>query len=259
MGLANDTDALVRAGIERRRAFDGYTVVEVPERRDFWYGNALVLDCEPAPRDGRAWLVRHADHFAGTGVRRHVIVWEVEGARDAAPALAPDAGATLDRSTVFVRREPFAVESLDAAICELCDDAAWREAETLALAEVDADAPPGLADFERWRFATARDAARAGRLRMWGLWDCGPLVGYAGIYASASCARFATPVTRASHRRRGIFRALCTTAVNATLRAYPGIPVVVCAATGGAPADVYNRLGFAPVGEQYGLVGEIRA
>lgn len=259
MGLANDTDALARAGIERRRAFDGYTLVEVPERRDFWYGNTLVLDHEPATRDWRAWFDRHAEHFAGTGVRRHVIVWEVEGARDAGPEFAPDVAGTLDRRTVFVRREPFAPEAIGAAVAELCGDGAWREAESIALAEVDADAPPGLADFELWRFATARNAARAGRLRMWGFWDDGPLVGYAGIYASATCARFATPVTRASHRRRGIFRALCTTAVNATLRAHPGIPVVICAATGGAPADVYNRLGFAAVGEQYGLVGEIRA
>jgi len=259
VGLANETDALARAGIERRRAFDGYTLVEVPERRDFWYGNTLVLDHEPAPRDFRGWLDRHAEHFAGTGVRRHVIVWEVEGVRDAEPELAPDVAGTFDRNTVFVRREPFVADTTTAAVRELHDDAAWREAETIALAEVDVDAPPGYAEFERWRFGTERDAAHAGRLRMWGFHDGGPLVGYAGVYASASRARFATPVTRASHRRRGIFRALCTTAVNATLRAHPGIPVVICAATGGVPADVYNRLGFAAVGEQYGLVGEMQA
>jgi len=259
VGLANETDALARAGIERRRAFDGYTLVEVPERRDFWYGNALVLDREPAPHDWPAWLDRHARHFAGTRVRRHVVVWEVDGARDAAPAPAADAGGALDRNTVFVRREPLAGEAIAAAVRELCDDAAWREAESIALAEVGADAAPGFADFERWRFANERKAAHAGRLRTWGFCDGGSLLGYAGIYASASCARFATPVTRASHRRRGIFRALCTTAVNATLRTYPGIPVVICAATGSAPAAVYTRLGFDPVGEQYGLVGETRA
>jgi predicted GNAT family N-acyltransferase len=70
-------------------------------------------------------------------------------------------------------------------------------------------------------------------------------------------ARFATPVTRAAYRGRGLFRALCATAVDATLHAHPRATVVICASAGEAPEGIYRRLGFEAVGETYGLLGEL--
>ena len=261
VGIANDTDALVRAGVERRRAFDGFTLVEVPERRDFWFGNALVLDREPAAADRRRWIDRHAELFAGAPIQRHVIVWEIDGERDAPPAPSPRADGALDRSTVFVRREPFASAATNArpAVREMDGDAAWAAAAALAGAAFAPYESPAAAAFDRWRFAAQRDDARAGRLRAWGFWDADELVGFAGIYASATAARFATPVTHVAHRGRGVFRTLATVAVNETLRAHPQAFVAICAATGEAPAVVYRKLGFTAVGEQYGLVCDVRA
>ena len=89
MGIANDTDALANASFARRRAFAGYTMVETPERRDFFYGNTLVLDREPDPAEHAAWVRRHAAHFAGTGVKRHAIVWERDGVSESPASPGP--------------------------------------------------------------------------------------------------------------------------------------------------------------------------
>ncbi len=256
VGLACETDALARAGFERRHRFEDFTMIDVPERRDFWFGNALVLDREPTPSQQRTWLARHAELFAGTDVRRAVLVWEVTGERIASPNLLADDGVTLDRSAVFVRREPFPEARPTSTIREFDGASDWEAAADMSCAEFAVAGSPLTADFARWQFSKIRDAARAGRLRMWGAWDAGVLVAFAGMHAHAALARFATPVTLASHRGRGYFRTLCAIAVNATLHTHPNATVVVCATIGGVAADVYRWLGFTPVGEQRGLVAE---
>jgi predicted GNAT family acetyltransferase len=267
VGLAAETDALALAGITVRRACAGYTVVACPERRDFWYGNVLALDEPPAPAAGAEWVRRHAEHFAGTGVQRHTLVWERAGAdaedddEDTWRASVAGCGtgpAVLERSVVFARRTPLpfaAPRGLPAvAIRELASDAEWDAAAALDASTAEPDDPPGMAAFRAWRFGTVRAAARAGRLRMWGLWVGGAAIACAGLYAGRGLARFATPVTDARFRGRGAFRALAATAVNDALARAPGTTVVICAAAGAEPEAIYRRLGFAVVGRQAGLL-----
>jgi len=246
--LASETDALVLAGIALRRRFEGYTLVEVPARRDFYFGNLLVLDREPEPADMPRWIARHAEHFAGTGVRRHTLSWERGAVGEAAPVLGSGVACELARSIVFVRRSPLPPAKTDG-VRELATDADWDEAAAIDAAEYE----PTVADFGRWRFRVVREDARAGRLRMWGLRHAGALVAFAGIYAVRGLARFATPVTLASFRRRGAFRTLCTVAVDATLERDPGATIVICAPAGEPPEAIYRALGFEVAGEQLGL------
>jgi hypothetical protein len=253
VGIANDTDALANASFARRRAFAGYTMVETPERRDFFYGNTLVLDREPDPAEHAAWVRRHAAHFAGTGVKRHAIVWERDGVSESPASPGPGVDGVLERSIVFVRRTPFEAVANDFDIRLLDGDTEWALAAELDDAETD-PADAALADFARWRFDRLRDAGRAGSLRMWGLWSDGRLRAFAGIHANADLARFATPVTAPEFRRRGAFRALCAAAVNDTLRRNPRVPIVIRAAAGSDPAIIYPKLGFEAVGEQVGLL-----
>ena len=253
MGIANDTDALANASFARRRAFAGYTMVETPERRDFFYGNTLVLDREPDPAEHAAWVRRHAAHFAGTGVKRHAIVWERDGVSESPASPGPGVDGVLERSIVFVRRTPLEAVANDFDIRLLDGDADWALAAALNETETD-PADTALAAFARWRFGRLRDEARAGRMRMWGLFSDGRLRAFAGIHATDELARFATPVTAPDFRRRGAFRALCATAVNETLVRRPGARIVICAAAGSVPEGIYRRLGFQAVGEQFGLL-----
>ncbi len=254
MLLATQSDALVLASVARYRRFDGYTSIEVPERRDFWYGHALILDREPAPDDRAMWIARHAEHFRGIDVRRHTIVWEVAGTRERAPQLGPNVRGDIERSIVFARRAPYGGR-VDARVREFDSDEAWDAAAALSALE-DAASSPEMRDFGHWRFGIVRADAARGRMRMWGIWDGDELAAYAGVYASPTLARFTTPITRAAYRSRGLFRALCTTAVDATLREHPHATMVICATAGEPPETIYRRLGFEAVGETYGLLGE---
>jgi hypothetical protein len=252
--FATRSDALVLASVASYRRFDGYTVVEVTTRRDFWYGHALILDREPAPEDQAMWIARHAEYFRGVDVGRHTIVWEVAGVRERAPVLGPNVRGELQRTIVFARRSPYGVVT-DSRVRAFEGDADWDAAAELGALE-DAEATPEMRDFGHWRFGIVRSDAANGRMRMWGIWDGDELVAYAGIHATPTLARFTTPVTRATYRGRGLFRALCATAVDATLGAHPEATIVICATAGEAPATIYRRLGFEAVGETYGLLGE---
>jgi GNAT superfamily N-acetyltransferase len=252
--FATRSDALVLASVASYRRFDGYTIVEVPSRRDFWHGHALILDREPEPEDQAMWIARHAEHFRGIDVGRHTIVWEVAGERERAPIRAPNVRGEIQRTIVFTRRSPYGGIA-DARVRAFDGDADWDASAALSALE-DASASPEMRDFGHWRFGIVRSDAANGRMRMWGIWDGDELVAYAGIYASPTLARFTTPVTSAAYRGRGLFRALCATAVDATLRAHPQATIVICATADEAPATIYRRLGFEAVGETYGLLGE---
>jgi hypothetical protein len=254
MSLANETDAIVLASIALRREYEGYSLVETPLRRDFHFGNMLVLASEPERSAQAEWVRRHAEHFEGTGIKRHTIVWERTTVGGEPATLALGLEGELQRSTVFVRDAPFVTSLPEATVRELGSDADWAQAAELNDLEIEALGTPGFIAYARWRFGVWRDDARAGNLRMWGRWHDGEFVAFAGIYAAGDLARFSTPVTRSSFRRRGAFRSLCVTAVNETLRRRPGTRVVICAEADAAPAVIYRRLGFAAVGEQFGLV-----
>ena len=255
MGLAAESDALVLASVAQRRAYAGYAVVEVPSRRDFWYGNALVLEHEPRAADRAAWIARHAEHFPQLAIERRTIVWETAGVRERAPARGDDAAEDIERSIVFVRREPYGTPP-DPRVRPFRDDADWDAAVAMNAAE-DVESTPAMSAFSRWRFGVTRADAARGRMRMWGRWEGRELAAFAGVYASDGLARFATPVTAERFRGRGFFRTLCATAVDATLESTPNAAIVIVAAAGSDPEIVYRRLGFAAEGEFFGLLGAV--
>ncbi|MBD5636073.1 MAG: hypothetical protein IAI49_16515 [Candidatus Eremiobacteraeota bacterium] len=254
MRLGRESDALVLASVALRTRFEGFERVEVPSRRNFWYGHALVLDREPEAAEQPLWIARHAELFRGISVQKHTIVWERGGVRDRSPELGPNVRGELERSIVFVRRTPFGAPR-DSRVRRLATGADWDAAAALAACEEE-DGSAEMRSFARWRFDVVRADALRGHMSMNGLFEAGELVAFAGVYANATVARFATPVTRQSERGRGLFRALCTVAVDDALRAHPEAPVVIFARAGDPPETIYRRIGFDAVGEMLGLLGE---
>jgi hypothetical protein len=100
-GPATISDAIVRGGASTFEQRDGYAVVETPARRDFWFGNMLVLDAAPSPDEYAAWLSLCARTFAERGVRRYVVQWETAGSADDLTAVASERRTPSQRRLVL--------------------------------------------------------------------------------------------------------------------------------------------------------------
>lgn len=228
-GAAAATDALVLASIATRERRPGSTIVRCPTTPNFWYGNVLVLNREPAPATYGDWVARHAELFAGVPVKRHVVTWEARAARDRPAA---HAACEYAQSTVFVTRAAPRRESPLAFIRELAGEADWSAcAERARRESIDAGRPEQAA-FDIWRVGIYRADAHARRCRIWGAFIGDELVAYTGLYSSRDWARFITPITAPVYRRRGLFGALASVAIGETLRMFPTASIVVAAETG---------------------------
>ncbi len=250
-GLA--TDRFVRASFSVERREDGFAVVETPRRRDFWFGNMLVLDRAPAPADYDAWLARHGAFFAGTDVAKRVVQWETSGPCDDAPAPArPEV--SLDVSAVLVSdTTPEASPRADVTLRTVAGDADWSGVHRLERAET-AGAPAGFADFYAWSTQMVRLDVERGIARVVGAFEGGELVAFAGAYACAQWIRLTTPITAEAYRRRGLFSALFACAVREARGRFPAARIVVVAEARSAPDRLYRSLGFEGAGYQFSLV-----
>lgn len=251
-GLA--TDAFARATISEERREAGFTVVETPSRRNFWFGNCLILDVAPAPAEYDRWLDRHAEIFAGTGVQRRVVQWEASGERRDPPRPVR-AGIEFEVSTVFVSdATPAPAPRDDVAIRELAGDDDWSRVAELERND-SKDQPPGFLEFYAWRTHMLRLDTERGRARLFGAFtDDGELAALAGAYACDGWIRLTTPITAGAYRRRGLFSALFACSVREARGRFPAARIVVVAQADSAPERLYRSLGFEAHGYQYALV-----
>jgi hypothetical protein len=248
-----ETDRFVRASfaVERRQA--GFTIVETPQRRDYWFGNCLILDRSPEPAQYDPWLARHAAAFAGTGAGKRVVKWETSGERND-PERPARGEVEFDISTVLLSdATPAPPARRDVAVRAVAGDGDWAEIERLERAEA-ADAPPNFADFYAWRTRMVRADVARGVAQVYGAFGERTLLAFAGCYARAEWIRLTTPVTANEYRRRGLFSTLFALAVGAARERFPAARVVVVAETDSAPERLYRSLGFAVSGYQYALV-----
>jgi ribosomal protein S18 acetylase RimI-like enzyme len=251
-GPATISDAIVRGGASTFEQRDGYAVVETPARRDFWFGNMLVLDAAPSPDEYAAWLSLCARTFAERGVRRYVVQWETAGSADDLTAVALP-NVELHRNVVLCYPgsslsvpDSFAIRALES------------DGDLAAACALDvADAEPAHADFVRWRFGLVAGDCRAGRAHVFGAWEGERLTAFAGVYLTPDYARFSTPVTGRAFRRRGIFSALCARIVALAAERTPAARIVIVAEEGSDAERLYRKLGFEPAGRQYALVETI--
>ncbi len=245
------TDALVRASITVREAFDGYTLVRCPEAPSYWFANCLALDREPAPSAYASWLEKHAAAFAGVPVQRRVVTWEIDARRGLA---SYDGPIQRERTTIFTtRRAPRRTPTL-ARIRPFDCARDWAAGLAMQACEWTDSGNAAFVAFEAWRFGHYRRDAAAGACRMWGAWIDDELVAIAGLYANQTWARFINPLTKPQYRRRGLFGAIASLGIAQTLGAWPDATVVIAAESGGETEALYEHLGFHAVGEQHALI-----
>jgi hypothetical protein len=248
------TDALVRASFALEERHDGYTIVRSPGKPDYWFGNCLVLDSEPAPASYDGWIRAHAEAFAGVPVKRRIVLWE----NDTRKSLEPyDGPLSRESVTILTTRQSPACATTLARIAPLASQNDWDAALVLVKQERIEAGNPEQVDFAMWRFEGHHRDADAGRCRVWGAWIGEDLVAFAGLYANGEWARFITPVTKAEYRRRGLFSTLASRAMSETLALFPGTTVVIAAEKGSGLEQLYEGLGFRVAGEQHALVAEV--
>jgi hypothetical protein len=245
------TDALVRASFALEERRDGYTIVRSPGKPDYWFGNSLVLDSEPAPASYDGWIRAHAEAFAGVPVERRIVLWENDTRQNLEPYDGPLARESV---TIFTTRHSPNRATAPARIAPLASQSDWDAARVLVTQERIEAGSPDQVDFATWRFEGHHRDADAGRCRVWGAWSGDDLVAFAGLYANGEWARFITPITKAEHRRRGLFSALASRAMSETLAWFPDATIVIAAEKGSGLEKLYEGLGFRLAGEQHALV-----
>ena len=251
------TDRFARASVTTIRRGDGYDIIETPSRRDFWFGNVLFLDEPPMPHEHDRWLARHAEDFAGTGVRVQLVQWETTDPNDDLSDVPPGATYRTERSVVlelgtFVTTWPRA----DVAVRALESDVDWEAA--IALDAAGRDAAERAQDaFHRWRIGVDRESVRAGAARVLGAFEGDRLLGYAGLHANDLWMRATTPNTALAARGRGIFSCLFAELYREARARRPVARCVIVAEPGGAPERLYRSFGFRAIGVQSALVRSI--
>lgn len=235
-GLGFATDALVNEGIVRRTREGDRVVLDTPSRRDYWFGHGFLLDAPPDRARVAALVDEGRARFAALGASRFVVQWE--RALDApVPVAGAPAGTLRDCTVMMVYDGP--VPGADPRVVDH-DDARWNEATALATEQY-----PEHGDFQRWRFARARDAVASGRARVVGIRTRERLLNTAGLYRGDGIARFFTPVTHPAERERGLFGA-CARTLIAWANADAPRRVAIAADPDGDPVALYRRLGFVP-------------
>lgn len=236
------------------RELEGCIAVRTHANPDWYWGNCLVLEDDPADGDLAHWLARfEREVVAGRAGMGHVAIgintphleqdlpsWRAAGLTCHVNAVMRCRGgerrppAQPPRGEVVVRPIDFGHEV--AAVIEL------ELADTHGHAE---------ADYRRYReqqFALMRPLHEAGQLEWFGLWcngvlaaDCGLMREHSGQGATA---RFQRVATHPAWRRRG----LCTALVDAVARygfeRWQVAEQIMVADPADVAIGIYRRLGF---------------
>lgn len=234
-----------------------YLVVRTPREPDFWMGNTLVV-APPAPGDGAdaaAWLARwqatFEEIFPRAAHRSLVVDGNVGADVDAAVAAA---GWVMQRNLALVaERLPESRVPDGVRVRALAGDADWERVRAMAIAsdEHAARVTGGeplddvYREFVAQRGRTKRGWVEAGRGTWLGAFAGDELVGSLGIFWDGELGRYQDVVTHPAWRRRGVARALLSTAVRDAL-AHGARRVVIVAMDGSDAARLYRAVGFEP-------------
>lgn len=227
----------------------GYMVSRTPERIDFNYGHALLLEAPPDERGVDYWLGRWLLEQQSTECDRAFLLWEEAGA----PASEP---AWLDRlpenSQLYVNHclgldgsdpLPRALPPEGIAIRRFDGRSDWRQAVELT-ANINDDGGFFATERAYWLYEGYRELVEGGEGEWLGAFADVKLVGALGLIHGEKEARFQDVLTHPEHRRRGICKALLRSAIE-RYRAARGDHTVYILAKAGADSErLYTDFGF---------------
>jgi ribosomal protein S18 acetylase RimI-like enzyme len=257
--LASRSDDLVARSFTRRFRDGDVVVRDTPERRDYWFGHGYELSSAPDHDSLARRVVDGRARFASIpGTQRFVILDEYpHGLRSPLSSLPETI--TVQRDAVLVYGEPACAPRPDDPATHAIapdDDDAWRAIAAATIAEYGVD--DELRAFHTWMTARLRADARAGRLDLVGVTVDGALAAFAGMYGDPilGIARFTTPITAPSYRRRGLFGACARRLIASTLARGVGT-IVICAEPESPQERLYRSLGFRRVADRDAYLVEL--
>ena len=254
------------------RAEHGCRVIRTPSNPTFYWGNYLLFDRAPSSGDARRWpaLFERLIVAEQPLCRHRAFGWLEDAPGDLGGFLAdgytPNNAVVMQTTGVPTAPAP----RLDARLRPLASDGAEAEREWSALVDLSVATRSPEFDKEAYRVFARRSVERwralvhAGRGHWFGAFIGGPspwprLVAALGVYAEAEpeggerLARYQSVMTDADYRRRGLCRALIATAARYARDELGADRLIIVAAAGEMPEQLYAGLGFVAAGLQRGL------
>jgi GNAT superfamily N-acetyltransferase len=242
LGRASERLSRPRASIEV--PIDCGSIVATPNRPSHRYGNLLVLDRAPHPDELGDWVALYREVAPLHGLpRAATIAWE-----EALPS-------SLTRYSTEDLDGRYELLYDDVLVYGPCVPEVAPPGVSLRVLEPEHwDALSGMAvpadgfvlDGTRdWLLSERHALVSSGSGRWWGAWDStGTLNAACGAFSSGSLVRLDQLIVAPTARRKGIGSWL----VHAIARQHPGRILAMEPAAGSWRSEIYQRVGYRPVG-----------
>ncbi|MGE0325719.1 MAG: GNAT family N-acetyltransferase [Polyangiaceae bacterium] len=230
-------------------ARQGYMVSRTPERIDFNYGHALLLEASPAEQGVDYWLGRWLLEQQSTECDRAFLLWEETGRSTEEPAwfsaLDETSQLYINHCLGFDGRSPLprALPPESIEIRPFSGDGDWRQAVELT-ANINDDGGFFATERAYWLYEGYRELVQGGEGEWLGAFADAKLVGSLGLIRGENEARFQDVLTHADYRKRGICSALLRTAIARYRDECGPCPVYILAKSGADSERLYTRFGF---------------
>jgi GNAT superfamily N-acetyltransferase len=254
------------------RAEHGCRVIRTPSNPTYYWGNYLLFEHAPRRGDEERWpaLFERLIAAAQPESTHRAFGWMEDAPGEISGFLAD--GYTQDNATVMqtnvVPTGPAPTLDVQLRPFALAGAAAERDWSALVALSV-ATRGEQFAESDYWPFARSRAErwralAHAGRGNWFGAFlddtGAGPrLVAALGVYVEAEpeagerLARYQSVMTDAAYRRRGLCRALVAAAACHARDELRADRLIIVAAAGEMPEQLYAGLGFVAAGLQRGV------
>lgn len=244
LGLASDL--LIMRGLSDIETHADRIVLRTPSEPDFWFGNMVVFKTDQVTP--KAQIAQFQADFPNAP---HVVLcWDApDQAHLPGHTTLQTMGYALEKTDVLSRFDPLPARNVpdEITLRPIESDADW--AQVFAL-QCETGIEEGYVPDSHNPFLQRRLAARRTQIADgWGCWfgafDADLLVADLGIFTDGHIARFQSVQTRASHRRRGLARALLSEASHWAKDKAPQAQLVILADDGNPSAQIYRNAGFA--------------
>jgi RimJ/RimL family protein N-acetyltransferase len=254
------------------RAEHGCRVIRTPSNPTYYWGNYLLFEHAPRPGDEARWLALFERLIAAAQPEstHRAFGWMEDAPGDISVFLA--AGYTQNNATVMqtdvVPSVPAPTLDVQLRPFALAGAVAERDWSALVALSV-ATRGEQFTESDYWPFARRRAErwralAQAGQGNWFGAFvdDAGSmprLVAALGVYvegepeAGERLARYQSVMTDAAYRRRGLCRALVAAAARHARDELRADRLIIVAAAGDMPEQLYAGLGFVAAGLQRGV------
>ena len=236
--------AVIGSGAETTDS-DGDLVIRTVDRKDFYWGNFLLLAEAPAEADIDKCIERFLSLFPKEVYGHIAIGWHAPNLQASEPFLRR--GFQLDHCHVSVSssvpKPSRKLEQLEVVEAQTDED--WNAICQLSLADRDPiHSHEGYESFVRQQILTRRTLVREGSMTWFVGKLQGKVVGSMGLHIADGAGRFQDVVTHKDYRGRGVCGTLLTEVCRRGLEELGAQTLVLLASVDGPGWRIYQAHGF---------------